>query len=164
MVALENPPENPCFGCGPLHPWGLRLHFERIVAPDGVDEITTTFEPAPDAIGWPGIFHTGLHFAVLYEASYWTALTLGGRLMVSTGPGTYEHRRLPRVGRRHVARARWGAEAPEGRIVTATTETEDGKPCGSLQTFWRPVRREEIERAHVPLPDYLLSEIPDSAP
>jgi hypothetical protein len=160
MARLENPPENPCFGCGPEHPRGLHLNFEREERPDGTMELRTHFTPAPDEIGWPGIFHTGLHFAVLYEVSYWTALTLGGRLMVSTGPGTYAHQRLPRVGRPHVARAHLGPSEGTTRIVLATSETEDGRPCGSLETAWRPVERAEIERAGLRLPDYLLSEIP----
>jgi len=164
VVALENPPENPCFGCGPLHPRGLRLQFDRATAADGVEEVRTSFVPKSDEIGWPGIFHTGLHFAVLYEVSYWTALTLGGRLMVSTGPGTYEHRRLPRVGRPHRAVARLGPEAPEGRTVVASSATADGKPCGSLRSFWRPVTREEIARAGLDLPSYLTEEIPAPDP
>jgi hypothetical protein len=98
---------------------------------------------------------------VLYEVSYWTALTLGGRLMVSTGPGTYSHQRLPRVGRPHTGRARLGPASPEGRSILARTETGEGKPCGTLTTFWRPVERAEIERAHLQLPGYLLSDIPE---
>jgi len=161
MVALENPPENPCFGCGPNHPYGLRLAFRREAAPDGVDEVVTQFTPRPEQIGWPGIFHTSLHFGVLYEVSYWTALTLGGRLMVSTGPGTYEHLRLPRVGRVHVARARLGPRDSEGLLrVEASTATAEGKPCGTLSTRWRPVTREELVRAHVELPGYLLADVP----
>jgi hypothetical protein len=160
MVALENPAENPCFGCGPRHPRGLRLQFEHGVGPDGAAELRTTFTPAEDEIGWPGIFHTGLHFTVLYEVSYWTALTLGGRLMVSTGPGTYAHQRLPRVGRVHIARARMGPASGTTRIVHATTETAEGKPCGSLETSWRVIDRAEIERAGLRLPDYLLADVP----
>ena len=160
MVELENPPENPCFGCGPRHPRGLRLRFEQGVGADGVDELRTTFTPREDEIGWPGLFHTGLHFTVLYEVSYWTALTLGGRLMVSTGPGTYAHQRLPRVGRPHVARARLGPAGGSTRTVRATSETAEGKPCGTLETEWRAVERIEIERAGIRLPEYLLSELP----
>jgi len=160
MVELENPPENACFGCGPANPRGLRLRFERIVADDGAPEVRTFFRPEPDETGWPGLFHPGLHFMVLYEASYWTALELGGRLMVSTGPGTYEHRRLPRAGRLHVARARLGPTAPEGQSIEARSASEDGKPCGTLRTFWRPVERAEIERAGLALPGYLLEAIP----
>ncbi|MGA8543170.1 MAG: hypothetical protein WB947_06515 [Thermoplasmata archaeon] len=160
MVALENPPENPCFGCGPHHARGLRLQFEKAVAVDGTPELRSFFTPKPDEIGWPGLFHTGLHFTVLYEISYWTALTLGGRLMVSTGPGTYEHRRLPRVGRPHVARARLGPALETTRTVHAVTETEDGRPCGTLDTAWRVIERAEVDRAGLRLPDYLRAELP----
>jgi hypothetical protein len=160
MVELENPPENPCFGCGPHHARGLRLSFTREVGSDGVDEIRGSFTPHADETGWPGLFHTGLHFTVLYEVSYWTALTLGGRLMVSTGPGTYAHQRLPRVGRPHVARARIGPWDGATRLVRATTATVDGKPCGTLETSWRVVDRAELDRAGLQLPDYLLSDVP----
>jgi hypothetical protein len=160
MVALENPPENPCFGCGPLHPRGLRLQFEQDLGADGVPEVRTSFTPKEDEVGWPGIFHTGLHFGVLYEVSYWTALTLGGRLMVSTGPGTYAHQRLPRVGRPHVARARIGPAGGPLRTVWATSETLEGKPCGTLETTWRPLARTEVQRSGVHLPDYLMADIP----
>jgi hypothetical protein len=160
MVALENPVENPCFGCGPRHARGLRLEFAKEVTPEGVEEIRTMFTPHEDEVGWPGIFHTGLHFTVLYEVSYWTALTLGGRLMVSTGPGTYAHQRLPRVGRAHVARARIGPWNGSTRTVRALTETVEGKQCGSLETLWRAVERSELDRAGLQLPDYLLAELP----
>ncbi len=160
MVELENPPENRCFGCGPANPRGLRLRFERVEDADGSRELRTFFRPESDETGWPGLFHTGLHFTVLYEVSYWTALELGGRLMVSTGPGTYEHRRLPRAGRLYVARARLGPLAPEGQAIDATSASEDGRPCGSLRTFWRPVERTEIERAGLSLPGYLWDAIP----
>jgi hypothetical protein len=159
MALLENPVENPCFGCGPRHPRGLRLQFETVSNPDGATELRCSFTPHEDEVGWPGLFHAGLHFMVLYEVSYWTALTLGGQLMVSTGPGTYAHERLPRVGRSHVARARFGPLEGTSRSVRATTETAEGKPCGSLVSTWRPVRRGEIERAGLRLPGYLESEI-----
>ncbi|MGA9839143.1 MAG: hypothetical protein WBF81_01885 [Thermoplasmata archaeon] len=161
MSSLENPPENPCFGCGPQHPRGLKLRFDRTRAADGVEELRTSFVPQPDEVGWPGLFHTGLHFTVLYEVSYWTALTLGGRLMVSTGPGTYEHRRLPRVGQPHVARARFGPSTGDLRTVRATTASAEGRPCGTLETTWRTVGRAEIERGGLRLPEYLLAEIPE---
>ncbi|MGI0071115.1 MAG: hypothetical protein ACRECT_03480 [Thermoplasmata archaeon] len=156
MVELENP----CFGCGPRHARGLRLRFERGTGPDGVTELRTTFTPRADEVGWPGIFHTGLHFTVLYEVSYWTALTLGGRLMVNTGPATYEHLRLPTVGRLHLARAHLGP-SPGGLLsVRAATETESGKPCGTLGTSWRGIEPGEVEKAGLQLPPYLLDEIP----
>ena len=161
MTELENPLENPCFGCGPAHPRGLRLRFESSTAEDGVAEVRTTFTPRSDEIGWPTLFHHGLHFMVLYEASYWTALTLGGQLWVSVGPATYTADRLPRVGVEHVARGRIVRSEPGALGIRATTATASGKPCGLLESTWRPARRSVVERAGIPLPDYLL---PDLAP
>jgi hypothetical protein len=159
MPELENPAENPCFGCGPHHSRGLRLKFESVLGGDGVPEVRTTFVPKADEIGWPTLFHHGLHFLVLYEASYWTALTLRGKLWVSTGASTYSTDRLPRVGVAHLARARIVRADPESLSIRATTATVGGKPCGSLDTSWRPASRAAIERARIPIPDYLLSEI-----
>ncbi|MGA8604477.1 MAG: hypothetical protein WB788_05375 [Thermoplasmata archaeon] len=160
MVDLENPPENPCFGCGPRHPRGLRLSFRENRTADGTPEVQGNFTPKPDEIGWPTLFHHGLHFTVLYEASYWAALTLGGALWVSYGPITYHADRLPRVGVAHVVTARLVHRGEASLSVHATTATDAGKPCGSLESTWRPARRDVIERAGIPLPDYLSAEIP----
>ena len=161
MSALENPDDSPCFGCGPHHARGLRLAFERAVADDGVDEVRSTFTPKADEVGWPTLFHHGLHFLVLNEVSYWAALTLTGKLWILSGPTTYTAERLPRVGVEHVARARI-VERGDGTLrIRATTSTRGGKPCGSLEGPWRPASRAVIERAGVPLPEYLL---PDLSP
>ena len=159
MAELENPPENPCFGCGPNHARGLRLRFERSTLADGTPEVVTTFTPKPDEIGWPTIFHHGLHFMVLYETAYWTALTLGGRLWVSRGPITYSADRLPRVGVAHSARGRIVGSEPELLRIQATTATQEGKACGALESTWQPASRRAVERAHIPLPDYLRPEL-----
>jgi hypothetical protein len=159
MPELENPAENPCFGCGPANPRGLRLRFERAEREAGGSEVRTKFTPQPDEIGWPTLFHHGLHFMVLYEASYWAALTLAGRLWVSVGPVTYTADRLPRVGRSYVARASLTEQGPEALRIRATTESGDGKPCGSLDSHWRPASRRVVERAEIPLPEYLRSEL-----
>jgi len=96
---------------------------------------------------------------VLYETSYWTALTLGGKLWVSDGPITYSSARLPRVGARHLARGRVVRSAPDALTVHATTATDAGKPCGTLDSTWRPASRLAVERAHIPLPEYLKPEL-----
>jgi hypothetical protein len=159
MATLENPLDNPCFGCGPRHPRGLHLEYEEVAGPEGVQEVRTTFTPQADEIGWPGLYHSGLHFTVLYEVSYWAALTLEHRLMVSTGPAVYDTVRLPRVGRTYRARAHLGPRVEGGRRVRAVTESTDGRPCGSLESTWRPISRAEVERAGVRLPEYLLDEL-----
>jgi len=159
MPELENPDESPCFGCGPRHARGLHLRFERAVAEDGTPEVRSAFVPQPDEVGWPTLFHHGLHFMVLTEVSYWAALELSGKLWILSGAATYSAERLPRVGRAHVARARIVRTEPERLTLRATTATVEGKPCGSLDSTWQPASRAAVERAHIPLPDYLLPEL-----
>lgn len=155
MPELENPDESPCFGCGPQHARGLRLRFERGEADDGSPEVRSTFTPKPDEVGWPTLFHHGLHFMVLNEVSYWAALELTGTLWILSGPATYQFERLPRVDVAHLARARIVRTEPDRLTVRATTATLAGKPCGSLDSTWRPASRAMVERAGIPLPEYL---------
>lgn len=159
MPVLENPRENPCFGCGPNHPRGLHLSFRTEVADDGVEEVRGEFTPKSDEIGWPTLFHHGLHFTVLYEASYWAALTFGGKLWVSTGPVTYSADRLPRVGEIHTVRARLVERTGSTLRARAESHGPRERLCGTLDSSWRPARRALIERAGIPLPAYLLDEI-----
>lgn len=159
MAYLENPDESPCFGCGPHHARGLRLQFERAVGEDGVPEVRSVFTPKPDEVGWPTFFHHGLHFLVLGEVSYWAALELTGNVWILAGPATYTAERLPRVGVAHVARARIVERTPERLLIRATSETAQGKPCGSLVGPYRLSSRAAVERAHIPLPAYLLAEL-----
>lgn len=135
------------------------MRFREEAADDGRREVRGEFTPKPDEIGWPTLFHHGLHFTVLYEASYWAALTLGGRLWVSHGPISYTADRLPRVGIPHTVVARIVDRQDSALRIVARTEVREGKPCGTLESGWRPASREIVQRAGIPLPDYLLSEI-----
>lgn len=156
---LENPPDNPCWGCGPSHPSGLRLNFERIVGADGVDEVVTRPVPKADEIGWPGLFHTGLHFAVLYEVSYWAAWELSGAVHNSHGPQVFDQHRLPRTGKSFVARARIASRDADGLRLRASSHNADGKPLATLETSWRPASRERAAKAGLELPEYLTREM-----
>src|SRR5581483_968800 len=152
MTPLENPSENPCFGCGPQHARGLRLRFAR----EG-DSVVAEHAPREDEVGWPGLFHTGLHFTLLYEVSYWAALELGGKVMTSYGPVAFEQERLPRVG--HATRATARIVATDPFTIEARTASPEGKPQGTLRTTWRPASRSRTEKAGIKLPEYLLAEM-----
>jgi len=158
MSDLENPSDNPCFGCGPQSARGLHLNFREEVAADGSAEIRGEFSPRPDEIGWPTLFHHGLHFTVLYEASYWAALTLGGKVWISHGPISYTADRLPRVGAQYSVSARIVAREESHLRVEARTFSGAGKPCGTLESDWRPASLDVVRRAGVPLPEYLARE------
>lgn len=170
MTALDNPPENPCFGCGPEHARGLKLSFERIG-----DEVRCTYTPKPDEIGWPGIMHTGLHFTALFETCYWAALELTGQVYIASGEQTYVHQRLPRVGVPFTVRARilnasadpsgssLAALAPvvsRGPLrVVAESATAEGKPLGKLTGGFSLASRAQTERAGIKLPEYLTEQM-----
>jgi hypothetical protein len=153
-MLLDNPPENPCFGCGPGHARGLHLQFAR----EG-DEVVCTHTPLPDEIGWPGLFHTGLHFTVLYEVSYWAAWELSGAVMNSFGPGTFDQQRLPRVGHEFAARAKVASRDEHGLRIHAWSTNHEGKPCATLDTAWRWPSRERMERAGLVLPEHITREM-----
>ena len=67
-------PGQPCFGCGPDHPFGFRLAFER----DG-DEIVTRFTPDARYQGPPGIMHGGLVGTLADEVGAWALIGILGR-------------------------------------------------------------------------------------
>src|SRR5688572_25160605 len=67
-------PGNACFGCGPDHPIGLHLPFER----DG-DEVVTRFVPGDRYQGPPGIMHGGLVMTAADELAAWTLIGLRER-------------------------------------------------------------------------------------
>ncbi len=159
MVLLENPPENPCFGCGPRHPRGLHLTFERRTAEGDVDEVVCEYVPKADEIGWPGLMHIGLLFLVMMETSYWAALTLGGRVMTVAGPVTYDMTRLPRVGRTFRARARIEeSEGPRARL-RCVAEDDKGRIHATMVSSWVRESRAQVARAGITLPAYLLQDM-----
>lgn len=59
----------PCFGCGPDHPIGFQLQFER----DG-DVVRTRFTPGERYQGPPGIMHGGLVMTLGDELASWTLI------------------------------------------------------------------------------------------
>jgi uncharacterized protein (TIGR00369 family) len=64
-------PDQPCFGCSPTHPSGLRLAFER----EG-DDVVTRFTPGERHQGPPGIMHGGLVTVLADELAAWVLVLL----------------------------------------------------------------------------------------
>src|SRR5438045_314133 len=64
----------PCFGCGPSHPVGFRLRFER----EGT-AVTTRFVPDDRYQGPPGIMHGGLVLTLADEIAAWAVIGVLGK-------------------------------------------------------------------------------------
>lgn len=67
-------PGQPCFGCSPDHPQGLRLRFAK---DDGA--IVTRFTPGDLHQGPPGIMHGGLVSTLADEVAAWACIGLLGK-------------------------------------------------------------------------------------
>lgn len=64
----------PCFGCGPDHPIGFKLAFDRIEK-----GVTTRFTPDERYQGPPGIMHGGLVMTLADELAAWAILAELGK-------------------------------------------------------------------------------------
>lgn len=102
-------PDQPCFGCGPAHPHGFRLRFEK----DG-EEIVTRTTPTDEHQGAPGIMHGGLVYTIADEVAAWAIIGGLGKFGFTVGfSGKY--RRAARIGVELEGRARIVKSA--GRLV-----------------------------------------------
>jgi acyl-coenzyme A thioesterase PaaI-like protein len=111
--------DQPCFGCGPRHPHGLRLAFER----DG-EEVVTRFVPGADRQGPPGIMHGGLVATAADELADWALIAILGKFGFTA---SFEARYAApvRIGRVVEGRARIVKNA--GRIADVEARlTQDG--------------------------------------
>jgi acyl-coenzyme A thioesterase PaaI-like protein len=96
-------PGQPCFGCGPDHPYGFRLRFER----DG-DEIFTRFTASDRYQGPPGIMHGGLVSTLADEVAAWAIIALRGKFGFTASFDAKLHTPVrigvPLVGRAHIVK------------------------------------------------------------
>jgi acyl-coenzyme A thioesterase PaaI-like protein len=66
--------DQPCFGCGPVHPAGFRLKFSE----EG-EEVITRFTPTDGYQGPPGLMHGGLVFTLADELAAWVIIARLGK-------------------------------------------------------------------------------------
>jgi acyl-coenzyme A thioesterase PaaI-like protein len=109
----------PCFGCGPTHPIGFRLQFER-----AGDTVVTRFVPGEAYQGPPGIMHGGLVVTLADEIAAWAIVALLGKFGFTA---QFEGKlRAPlRIGLEVVGRGRIEKEARRiVRVVVELTQRE----------------------------------------
>ena len=79
MSTLVLPQTRGCLVCGRANPHGLHLILHVDPA---TSQVTTTFTPRPEHIGFENIIHGGLLATVLDEAMVWAATWSGKRFCV----------------------------------------------------------------------------------
>lgn len=117
-------PGQPCFGCSPDHPNGLRLKFER--TEDGVE---TRFVPGDGHQGPVKIMHGGLVMTLADETAAWAIIAHRGKFGFTTQVSC-RFAAPVRTGVELVARARITKD--RRRVIVTEVEVEQGgKPCFS---------------------------------
>jgi len=122
-VALENDPRNPCIGCGPEHPTGLRLAFRR----EG-DIVTTSFAASGRFQGWPERLHSGILYLAMLETANWTVYGLRGRVGVPVRTGPLDAKRWIATGETLVLRGR----LTSSDVASAQAKIEAGDEQGAV--------------------------------
>jgi len=106
----------PCFGCGPDHPIGFRLAFER----EG-DDVVTRFVPGDRYQGPPGIMHGGLVATLADEIAAWSVIALLGKFGFTAAMTCKLHKPVrvgvPVVGRGTIVRDARRIVQTRARIV-----------------------------------------------
>jgi acyl-coenzyme A thioesterase PaaI-like protein len=121
--------EQPCFGCGPAHPIGFHLRFERAGG-----AVVTRFVPGESYQGPPGIMHGGLVATLADEIAAWAIVALLGKFGFTAKFDGKLHAPV-RIGVEVVGRGR--IEREVRRIVTVAVDLSqrDVRVFGGTFTF-----------------------------
>ena len=111
MALLELPHTHGCVVCGMSNPHGLKLSLHVNIE---TGEVSATFTPRDEHIGFEGIVHGGLLATILDEAMVWAATWHNKRFCVS-GEMNIRYRKNAQVGRDLTVQAR--VEAARSRLI-----------------------------------------------
>jgi uncharacterized protein (TIGR00369 family) len=140
-------PQQPCFGCGPDHPIGFRLSFEK-----QNDEVITHFTPDDRYQGPPGIMHGGLVMTLADEVAAWAIIALLGKF----GFTAQMTCKLQRPVRTNVPLIGRGAIVRDARriVVTRAVIEQEGQDAFTGDFTFAILDRAAAEKMlGVPLPD-----------
>ncbi|MCA1813064.1 MAG: hypothetical protein LC624_03815, partial [Halobacteriales archaeon] len=133
-------PENPCFGCGPRNPHGLRMRFF-----DDGEVVRSELTLGDDYCGWPGTVITNIIALALDEGLTWASWARFGRLATDDDSARVEHTGRIKTGAPFVIEARVlreeaGRKHMEGRAV------QDGATRAVMRATYRAVEAPDAER------------------
>lgn len=141
QVELENDDANPCVGCGPGNPRGLRLRFRK----DG-DRVVSTLEAHPDFQGWPGLLHTGIIYIAMLETANWTLYGQIGRVGMPVKTSALETMSRVKVGETIEMSGRMVANTPAAAKVDVEAAGPDGRRVATLSREYSLASEEEFAR------------------
>jgi len=153
---LENDPENPCVGCGPNNPRGLRLAFRR----DG-KRVASELIAHETLEGWPGRLHSGVLYLAMLDMASWTVNGLRGRVGLPVRTSALTLLRWVPTG----TRVRLvGVQDSATSDLTIRVEAQDKEgPVARLDRSYILANRAEFEQrlGYETLPEVLREVVPD---
>ena len=157
-VVLENDGMNPCFGCGPSNPRGLRLLFRRIG-----DHVETNLLTDVTMEGWPGRLHSGILYTAMLETANWTVFGITGRIGVPIRTSELRPQRWVSTGTRLRIAGRVMDQGLNRLTVAVKAVAFDGLSIATLdRDFVLPNRREFLERmGYEQIPEAFAGLIPE---
>jgi hypothetical protein len=157
-VALENDETNPCFGCGPGNPRGLRLSFRRVG-----DRVETVLPTDVTMEGWPGRLHSGILYTAMLETANWTVYGIRGRIGVPVRTSALTLQRWLPTGMLLRIAGRAKSAGLNRLSVAIQAFTSDGQPVAALdRDFVLPNRREFLEKmGYEEIPQVFAGLIPE---
>jgi len=126
-VALENDGTNPCFGCGPGNPRGLRLSFRRIG-----DRVEASLLTQVTMEGWPGRLHSGILYTAMLETANWTVYGVTGRIGVPVRTSPLSLQRWVPTGMRLRIAGRAMPKDLKSLTVAVEPASSDGQSVATL--------------------------------
>lgn len=153
---LENDPRNPCVGCGPNNPRGLRLEFRR----DG-KRVATELVADGTLEGWPNRLHSGILYLAMLDTANWTVFGVHDRVGLPVQTSALTLLRWVPTGTRLRLEGVEHTEAPGPRIQVEARDKEG--PVARLDRSYVLANRPEFERRlrYGVLPDVLRELVPD---
>ena len=157
-AALENDETNPCFGCGPRNPRGLRLSFRRVG-----DRVETGFPTDATMEGWPGRLHSGILYTAMLETANWTVYGITRRIGVPVRTSALSLHRWVPTGTRLRISGRAKSTGLNSLAVAIEAFTPDGQSIAALdRDFVLPNRREFLDKmGYEEIPEAFAGLIPE---
>lgn len=129
---LETDPRNPCVGCGPENPVGLRLQFRRVG-----DRVETRLAATERHQGWPGRLHSGILYLAMLETANWTLYGMTGRVGLPKSTSALGLQGWVRVGETLTLTGR----REDGNVVRVDATDDAGRPVATLERAYDLVDR-----------------------
>jgi len=137
---MENVASNPCVGCGPSNPAGMRLAFEATA-----DGASTRFVAEPRWQGFSGYLHSAILYLALLETLNWSLYARTSRMGLPTRTSALAATRRVRVGDEVVVEGRV-VKTGDVTSVVAEARTPAGESIATLERDYRLVSEEEFLR------------------